>query len=73
MDYTSILKAIHKKGGSVNVMDLLGLEATKFDEGFHFAINLQNLNYVKLVDANYNRNQIIVELTTVGTEFIKNE
>ena len=71
MNYTSILKAIQQKGGTVNVMDLLGLEATKFDEGFHFATNLQSMNYVKLVDSNYNRNQIIVELTSVGAETLK--
>lgn len=68
MDYTSILRAIQQKGGKVNVMDLLGWEATKFDEGFHFASHLQNQNYVKLVDSNYNRNQIIVELTLTGAE-----
>ena len=68
MDYTSILKAIQKKGGTVNVMDLLGWEATKFDEGFHFANDLQNLNYVKLLDSNFNKNQIVIELTSAGVE-----
>lgn len=68
MEYTSILKAIQKKGGTVNVMDLFGWEATKFDEAFRFATDLQNLNYVKLRDSNFNRNQIVVELTPVGVE-----
>jgi len=71
MDYSYILKAIQQKGGTVNVMDLLGWEATKFDEGFHFANDLQNQNYVKLVHSNFNKNEIIVELTTTGTEASK--
>lgn len=68
MDYTSILRAIQKKGGTVNVMDFLGWEATKFDEGFRFAADLQNLNYVKLMDSNFNKNQIVIELTPMGVE-----
>jgi hypothetical protein len=69
MEYTSILKAIQQKGGTANVMDLFGWDATKFDEGFHFANDLQNLNYVKLLHSNYNKNQVVVELTLVGVEF----
>jgi len=68
MDYSYVLKAIQQKGGTVNVMDLLGWEATKFDEGFHFANDLQNLKYVKLIDSNFSRNQIIIELTATGAE-----
>lgn len=71
MEYTSILKVIHEKGGTGNVMEALGWDATRFDEGSHIALDMDNLNYVKLLYSNFNKNLIVIELTLVGVAMAK--
>jgi hypothetical protein len=66
MDYTPLLKFIHQKGGTGNVMEALGWDASRFDEGSCIALDMDNLNYVKRLYTNFNKNLIVVELTLVG-------
>jgi death-on-curing protein len=66
-DYTSLLKFIHQKGGTGNVMEALGWDSSRFEEGSHIALELDNLNYAKMLYSNFNKNLIVVELTLVGT------
>ncbi|MBS1951446.1 MAG: hypothetical protein OJF59_000564 [Cytophagales bacterium] len=66
MNYNLILKFIYKQGGTGNVMEALGWDASKHEEGFIIANEMQNLNYVKLLYSNFNKNLIVVELTRVG-------
>ncbi len=68
MNYASILKAIHQKGGTGNVMEVLGWDASRFEEGNRIALEMDNLNYVKMLYSNFNKNLIVVELTLVGME-----
>jgi len=66
MDYISILKFILERGGTGNVMEALNWDASRFDEGSKIALEMDNLNYVKLLYSNFNKNLIVVELTLVG-------
>ena len=66
MDYTPLLKFIHQKGGTGNVMEALGWEAPRFEEGSRIALELDNRNYAKMLYSNFNKNLIVVELTLVG-------
>ncbi|HCW06600.1 MAG TPA: hypothetical protein DGG95_04450 [Cytophagales bacterium] len=66
MDYSSVLKFIYERGGTGNVMEALGWDASRFDEGSKLALELDNLNYVKTLYSNFNKNVIVVELTLVG-------
>jgi hypothetical protein len=66
MDHISILKFIQQKGGTGNVMEALGWDSTRFEEGSQIALDLDNLNYVKMLYSNFNKNLIVVELTLVG-------
>lgn len=70
MDYTPILKFIHQKGGTGNVMEALGWENARFEEGSQIALALDNLNYAKMLYSNFNRNLIVVELTLVGANVV---
>lgn len=64
----NVLQNLVKKGGTGNVMEFLGYNQNEFDKGFEFANNLQNLDLVKLLYSNFNKNQIVVELTLLGTQ-----
>ena len=66
MNYTLLLKFIYQKGGTGNVMEALGWDASRFEEGSKIALELDNLNYVKILYSNFNKNLIVVELTLVG-------
>lgn len=66
MDYTPILKFIYQKGGTGNVMEALGWSSSRFEEGSQIALEMDNLNYVKTLYFNFNKNLIVVELTLVG-------
>lgn len=61
-----VIKGILLRGGTGNVMEALGWDSSRFDEGFQFANELQNLNLVKLLYSNFNKNLIVVELTLLG-------
>jgi hypothetical protein len=64
----NVLQNLVKKGGTGNVMEFLDYTQDEFDRGFEFANNLQNLDLVKLLYSNFNKNQIVVELTLLGTQ-----
>ncbi|HEV8513722.1 MAG TPA: hypothetical protein VGQ59_10615 [Cyclobacteriaceae bacterium] len=66
MDYTPILKFIHQKGGMGNVMEALGWDSSRFEEGSRIALELDNLNYAKMLYSNFNKNLVVIELTLVG-------
>ena len=61
-----ILKAVFQKGGIGNIMEALNWDATRFDEGFTLANEMQNLDLVKLLYSNFSKNLIVVELTLLG-------
>ena len=63
-----VLKSIGKAETTGNVMDILGWSSNRFDEGFQFANELQNLDLVKLLYSNFNKNLIVVELTLWGEQ-----
>lgn len=65
-DQLTVLRALVKLGGTGNVMEALGWANSKFDEGFQFANDLQNLDMVKMLYSNFNKNLIVVELTLLG-------
>lgn len=61
-----ILKHIVAQGSMGNVMEALQWDVSRFDDGFAIALEIQNLDYVKLLYSNFNKNLIVVELTLVG-------
>ncbi|MBN8575484.1 MAG: hypothetical protein J0L66_01005 [Cytophagales bacterium] len=63
-----VLQLLVKKGGMGNVMEFLNWPQSEFEKGFEFANTLQNKDLVKLLYSNFNKNQIVVELTLVGFE-----
>ncbi|HTH57156.1 MAG TPA: hypothetical protein VL728_13995 [Cyclobacteriaceae bacterium] len=73
MDHTPILKFIYQKGGTGNVMEALGWDSTRFEEASQIALDMDNLNYVKQLYTNFNKNLIVVELTLVGIAEAKKE
>ena len=38
----------------------------RFEEGSQIALELDNLNYAKMLYSNFNKNLVVVELTLVG-------
>lgn len=73
MDYTPILQFVHKKGGTGNVMEAFGWDSSRFEEASRIALDMDNLNYVKQLYTNFNKNLIVVELTLVGIAMAKKE
>jgi len=67
----SVLKGLTRSGGTGNVMELLKEEVTDFQQGFDFANELQNLDLVKLLYSNFNKNLVVVELTLLGEQLGK--
>jgi len=68
MDYTPILKFVLQKGGMGNVMEALGWDSSRFEEGSKIALALDNLNYAKMLYSNFNKNLVVIELTLVGID-----
>lgn len=71
MGHSAILKFIHQKGGTGNVMEALGWDSSRFEEAAQIALDMDNLNYVKQLYTNFNKNLIVVELTLVGIALAK--
>jgi hypothetical protein len=61
-----VLTGLQKSGGTGNVMQFLNYQAEDFQKGFEVANDMQNLNFVKLLYSNFNKNQVIVEITLLG-------
>ena len=64
--HLDILKPLVKAGGTGNVMEFLRLDASAFQQGFDIANEMQNLDYVKLLYSNFNKNLVVVEITLLG-------
>ena len=47
-------------------MEFLKYNASEFQKGFDLAIEMQNLDYVKLLYSNFNKTLVVVELTLLG-------
>lgn len=65
-DQQLVLTVLVKGSGTGNVMEILQWAPEKFEKGFLLANELQNLDAVKLLYSNFNKNLIVVELTLVG-------
>jgi hypothetical protein len=67
----TIVKHLAKAGGTGNVMEFLNYYLADFDKAFSIANELQNKDLVKMLYSNFNKNQIIVEITLVGYNMSK--
>jgi hypothetical protein len=65
-DYLIILNALSDKGGTGNIMEILSYSSSQFEDGFMIANQMQNMDLVKLLYSNFNKNTIVVELTLLG-------
>ncbi len=65
-NHLDILKHLVKAGGTGNVIEFLKYDASEFQKGFDLANDMQNLDYVKLLYSNFNKNLVVVELTLLG-------
>lgn len=66
-----VVKKLCAQGGTGNVMEFLGYDASQFDQGFTVANNLQNKDLVKLLYSNFNKNLIVVEATLLAHDTVK--
>jgi hypothetical protein len=63
-----ILKNLESNGGTGNVMEFLSYDVSEFDDAFAIANSMQNKDLVKLLYSNFNKNQIVVEITLLGVK-----
>jgi len=63
-----IIKKLCANGGTGNVMEFLDYNASRFDEGFVIANEMQNKDVVKLLYSNFNKNLIVVEATLLANK-----
>ena len=61
-----VLKHLMKAGGTGNIMEFSKYDSSEFQKGFDLANDMQNLDYVKLLYSNFNKNLVVVELTLLG-------
>lgn len=61
-----ILKQLMNVGGTGNVMEFLNIDNLEFQKGFDLANDMQNLDYIKLLYSNFNKNQVVAEITLLG-------
>lgn len=61
-----ILLARKSSSDTLNVMDVLGLEADQLQLAFNIALEMENRNLVKLLYSNFNTRQVVVEFTLLG-------
>jgi len=70
MTYTNeeriILRKLTEHSGTGNIMEFLNYDASRFDEGFEIANNMQNKDLVKLLYSNFHKNLIVVEATLLA-------
>ena len=64
--HLDVLKQLAKAGGTGNVMEFLKFDPSAFQQGFDIANDMQNLDYVKLLYSNFNKNLVVVEITLFG-------
>ena len=61
-----VIKGIGDQGATGNVMEILALPNSDFQQGFDLAVDMQNRDLVKLLYSNFNQNKIILEFTLLG-------
>ncbi len=61
-----VLQHLIKSGGTGDVMEFLSADNSEFQMGFDLANDMQNLDYVKLLYSNFNKNLVVVEITLLG-------
>ena len=66
-----VIKKLCAQGGTGNVMEFLGYDASLFDQGFTIANNLQNKDLVKLLYSNFNKSLVVVEATLLAYNTVK--
>lgn len=66
-----VLKGLVASGGTGNAIELLKNEITEFQAGFDFVNDLQNLDLVKILYSNFNKNLVVAELTLLGEQLAK--
>jgi len=64
--HLDVLKHLVKSGGTGNVMECLKYDASEFQKGFDLANDMQNSDYIKLLYSNFNKNQVVAEITLLG-------
>jgi hypothetical protein len=62
----AVLQHLVKAGGTGNVMEFLRIDNSEFQNGFDLANVMQNLDYIKILYSNFNKNQVVVEITLLG-------
>lgn len=62
----TVIQHLSTSGGTGNVMEVLNLYQSAFDNGFTIANDMQNKDLIKLLYSNFNNNQIVVEITLLG-------
>jgi hypothetical protein len=67
----TIIRFLATQGGTGNVMEALGYDSSKFDDGFALALTLENNDLVKLLYSNFNKNLVVVEMTLLGFKAIE--
>jgi hypothetical protein len=60
-----VIKKLGARGFG-NVMEALGWDQLRFQEGFDLANSMQNMDLIKLIYSNFNQNNIVVEFTLLG-------
>ncbi len=66
VEIQKVVKGIGDQGATGNVMEILELASSAFQQGFDLAVEMQNRDLVKLLYSNFNQNKIIVEFTLLG-------
>ena len=54
----------------LNVMDVLGLEADRFQLAFDIALEMENRNLVKLLYSNFQAGKVVVEFTLLAEPYL---
>ena len=69
MEQQELMDTVIKKlgmRGFGNVMEALGWDQHKFQDGFDLANTMQNMDLIKLLYSNFNQNNIVIEFTLLG-------
>ena len=64
-----VIQGIGDSGGNGDVIKILGLSQSAFQDGFEIANGIQNLDLIKLLYSNFNQNRVIVEFTLLGKAY----
>jgi hypothetical protein len=65
-EIATVLKSRKPDTDMLNVIEALGYDSDKFQEAFDVALEMDNLNLVKLLYSNFNAGKVIVEFTLLA-------